>query len=52
VDARLGRLAEDAGSLSTSAEAEGFADLGRQAESLRMQLLSARNKLRTLQAKP
>ena len=52
VDARLGRLAEDAGSLSTSAEAERFGDLGRQAESLRLQLLSARNKLRTLQSKP
>jgi chromosome segregation ATPase len=52
VDARLGQLAEDAQTLSTSAEAEGFADLGRQAESLRLQLLSARNKLRTLQPKP
>lgn len=52
VDARLGRLAEDAGTLSTSAEEEKFADLGRQAESLRLQLLSARNKLRTLQTKP
>jgi hypothetical protein len=49
VDARLGRLAEDANNLSATAEAEGFADLGRQAESLRLQLLSARNKLRTLQ---
>ena len=52
VDARLGRLAEDAGTLSTSAEEERFGDLGRQAESLRLQLLSARNKLRTLQSKP
>ena len=51
VDARLGRLADDAEGLSTTAEAEGFGDLGRQAESLRLQLLSARNKLRTLQHK-
>ena len=52
VDARLGRLADDAEGLSATAEAEGFGDLGRQAESLRLQLLSARNKLRTLQRKP
>jgi len=32
--------------------AAGLGDLGRQAESLRLQLLSARNKLRTLQSKP
>jgi hypothetical protein len=52
VDARLERLADDARSLCATAEAEGFADLGRQAESLRLQLLSARDKLRTLQEKP
>jgi len=50
VDARLGRLADDAQELATSADAERFADLGRQAESLRVQLLSARNKLRLLQS--
>jgi len=41
---RLGRLAEDSGELARAAQADEFGDLGTQAESLRLQLLSARNK--------
>jgi len=51
VDERLGRLADDARDLVQAAETEEFADLARRAESLRAQLLSARNKLRTLDEK-
>jgi DNA repair exonuclease SbcCD ATPase subunit len=43
---RLGRLAEEARSLAVAAESESFIDLARRTESLRDQLLSARNKLR------
>jgi hypothetical protein len=50
VDTRLGRLADDAGTLSASAQGEDFPELARRAESLRQQLLSARNKLRLLRA--
>src|SRR5439155_1304743 len=39
-----GRLAEDSGELARAAQADEFGDLGTQAESLRLQLLSARNK--------
>jgi chromosome segregation ATPase len=49
VDDRLGRLADDSDTLAEAAQAEAFVDLGRQAESLRQQLLSARNKLRLLE---
>jgi hypothetical protein len=49
VDDRLGRLAEHSGDLARAAQAEELVDLGRQAESLRLQLLSARNKFRLLE---
>ena len=49
VDDRLGRLAEDSGELARAAQDEGFVDLGTQGESLRLQLLSARNKFRLLE---
>ena len=49
VDERLARLGDDSMELARAAEAEQFADLARQAESLRLQLLSARNKFRLLQ---
>ena len=45
---RLGRLAEDAEGLLDAARTDGFPDLARQAESLRQQLLSARNKFRLM----
>jgi hypothetical protein len=48
VDARLEALAGEAAALVGSAGAEHFDDLARQAESLRVQLLGARNKLRLL----
>ena len=51
VEDRLGRLVEGAGELGRAAAAEAFPDFGRQAESLRLQLLSARNKVRLLQAR-
>ena len=51
VDERLGRLADDARDLVAASEAEQFGDLARRAESLRAQLLAARNKLRTLEDK-
>jgi hypothetical protein len=50
VDTRLGRLADDAGTLAASAQDENFPELARRADSLRQQLLSARNKLRLLRA--
>ena len=49
VDDRLGRLAEDSAELARAAQAEEFVDLGTQAESLRLQLLSARNKFQLLE---
>ena len=49
VDDRLGRLADDSEELARAALTEAFVDLGRQAESLRQQLLSARNKFRLLE---
>ena len=48
VDVRLGRLADDAADLVQAADAAEFPDLGRRAESLRAQLLSARKRLREL----
>src|SRR5207247_438061 len=49
VDDRLCRLAEDSGELARVAQDEEFLDLGTQAESLRLQFLSARNKFRLLE---
>ena len=49
VEERLGQLAADSGDLARAAQAEEFVDLGTQAESLRLQLLSARNKFLLLQ---
>jgi len=49
VDDRLCRLAEDSGELARAAQDEEFLDLGTQAESLRLQFLSARNKFRLLE---
>ena len=49
VDDRLGRLAEDSGELARAAQSEEFVDLGTQAESLRLQILSARNKFLLLE---
>ena len=46
VDERLSRLAEEADELSGAAAAAAFADLAKQAEGLRQQVLSARNKVR------
>jgi hypothetical protein len=49
IDDRLGRLAQDSEELAQAAQADAFVELGRQAESLRQQLLSARNKFRLLE---
>ncbi|MCK8501979.1 hypothetical protein [Myxococcus fulvus] len=46
---RMGEVADEAQSLSQAAEEKDFNDISRQAESLRQQLLSARNKLSLLQ---
>jgi len=46
VDERLTRLADEAQALGESATAEEFADLARQADALRAQVLGARNRLR------
>ena len=48
IDDRLGRLADDSQELSRAAEAEAFVDLGKLADSLRLRLLSARNRFRIL----
>jgi predicted urease superfamily metal-dependent hydrolase len=45
---RLGRVADAAAELLRDAEQEGFEDAARQAESVRQQSLSARNKLKLL----
>jgi chromosome segregation ATPase len=42
---RMGQVADEARAVVEQAEAQDFADVGRQAESLRQQILSARNKL-------
>ncbi|SEM41577.1 hypothetical protein SAMN05444354_116109 [Stigmatella aurantiaca] len=42
---RMGQVAEEARAVVEQAETQDFADVGRQAESLRQQILSARNKL-------
>ena len=46
VDGQLAALGVNAERLAEAAEAHGFADLGRQADGLRVQLAAARNKLR------
>ncbi|GEN10769.1 hypothetical protein MFU01_58060 [Myxococcus fulvus] len=46
---RMGEVADEAQSLSQAAEEKDFNDIARQAESLRQQLMSARNKLSLLQ---
>lgn len=42
---RMAEVADEAATLSRAADADRFADIGRQADSLRQQLLAARNKL-------
>ncbi|CAM3737901.1 hypothetical protein G4177_01240 [Corallococcus sp. ZKHCc1 1396] len=42
---RMAEVADEAATLAGAAEAEHFSDIARQADSLRQQLLSARNKL-------
>jgi len=49
VDDRLCRLAEESGELARAAQDELFVDLGTHAESLRVELLSARNKFLLLE---
>ncbi len=46
---RMAQVAEDARGLATAAEEKDFGDIARQADSLRQQLLSARNKMSLLQ---
>jgi hypothetical protein len=48
VDERLSRLTDEAGTLAERAAGDQFTDLGRQADSLRQQLLNAGNKIRLL----
>jgi len=49
LQARMTQVADEAQGLARAAEEQAFDDVGRQAESLRQQLLSARNKLSLLQ---
>lgn len=42
---RMGQVADEAQAVTQLAEEQDFSDIGRQAESLRQQILSARNKL-------
>jgi hypothetical protein len=51
VNEQMTQVAETARSLAEDAEAQGFPDVGRDAESLRQQLLGARNKANLLQQK-
>jgi hypothetical protein len=46
---RMGQVADEAQGLANSATADDFNDIARQADSLRQQLLSARNKMALLQ---
>ena len=46
---RMGQVAEEAQGLATAATEQDFSDIARQADSLRQQLLSARNKMGLLQ---
>ncbi|HVY49671.1 MAG TPA: hypothetical protein VHB21_27445 [Minicystis sp.] len=50
VEERMGSIVERAGELERAAEAAGFGDLARQAESLRQQTLAARNKVHLVRA--
>ena len=52
VNERMTAVAEKAGKLASDAEAQDFVDIARDAESLRQQLLSARNRANLLQQKP
>jgi uncharacterized protein YoxC len=45
---RMGQVADEAQAVTGLAEEQDFTDIGRQADSLRQQLLSARNKLQLL----
>lgn len=45
---RMGQVAEEAQAVTRYAEEQDFSDVGRQADSLRQQILSARNKLNLL----
>jgi uncharacterized protein YoxC len=45
---RMGEVAEEASAVTKLGEEQDFTDIGRQADSLRQQLLSARNKLQLL----
>jgi hypothetical protein len=45
---RMGQVADEAQAVTGLAEEQDFTDIGRQADSLRQQLLSARNKLNLL----
>jgi DNA repair exonuclease SbcCD ATPase subunit len=51
VRASIAQLIESAAQAAQAAEREGFEDIARQAQSLRQQLLSARNKLELLAAR-
>ncbi|HYO55851.1 hypothetical protein [Archangium sp.] len=51
VNERMTQVAESAGKLASDAEAQDFVDVSRDAESLRQQLLSARNRANLLQQK-
>ncbi|HYO65861.1 MAG TPA: hypothetical protein VEU33_07255, partial [Archangium sp.] len=51
VNERMTEVAEGAGKLASDAEAQDFIDVSRDAESLRQQLLSARNRANLLQQK-
>jgi uncharacterized protein YoxC len=46
---RMGQVADEAQGLASSASEQDFGDIARQADSLRQQLLSARNKMSLLQ---
>jgi methyl-accepting chemotaxis protein len=51
VNERMTQVAENAGRLASDAEAQDFLDVSRDAESLRQQLLAARNRANLLQQK-
>lgn len=51
VHERMTRVADNAQALSSDAEARGFVDIARDADALRQQLLSARNRANLLQTK-
>ncbi|MFL5359213.1 hypothetical protein [Archangium sp.] len=51
VNERMTAVADNAGSLATDAQAQDFVDIARDAESLRQQLLAARNRANLLQQK-